>query len=67
MEQHKKPPIGAKPAKIYIPERIKELAEAIVRFTEHERIGKDKEVSKLIMEWSTEIQGHCNTLDKLMD
>lgn len=50
-EKYKKPPLGTCPSWYVIPKRIKELSDAISRFTEHERIGKDEEVTSAIREW----------------
>ena len=65
--QNDKPPIGASPSWYVLPHRIKELADAISRNTEHPRIGNDKEVTKCIKQWATEIICQCETLDKLQD
>lgn len=62
-----KPPIGVSPASYLLPNRIKDLANAISRYSEHERIYVDKEVNKIIREWATEIIGVCDTIDKLID
>ena len=67
MSQYEKPPIGVRPSWYAIPARIKELADGISRYTGHERIGTDKEVTQVIRGWACEIMCHCNTLDKIQD
>ena len=62
-----KPPIGPSPNWFVIPSRIKELSDSIARYTDHERIGSDKQVTQVIREWATEIICHCDTLDRLQD
>ena len=62
-----KPPIGASPEWFILPRRIKDLADGISNYTEHERIGSDKEVTELMRKWATEIICHCDTLDRLQD
>ena len=62
-----KPPIGASPEWYILPHRIKDLSDAISRYTEHERIGSDKEVTSVMRKWATEIICHCDTLDRLND
>lgn len=64
---YNQPPLGVSPSWFVIPHRIKELADAISRYTEHERICKDKEVSSVIRQWAVEIENHCDTLDKIQD
>lgn len=66
-EKYKKPPLGTCPSWYAIPKRIQGLSDAISRFTGHDSIGKDKEVTMAIREWAVEIICHCNTLDKLQD
>lgn len=61
----KKPPIGASPSWYVIPNRIKELSEAIARYTEHERMGRDLEVTSIIKQWATEINYLCDALDEI--
>ena len=61
----KKPPIGAAPSWYVIPNRIKELSEAIARYTEHERMGIDLEVTSIIKQWATEINYLCDALDEI--
>ena len=62
-----KPPIGANPEWFALQHRIEDLADAISRYTEHERIGSDKEVTAVMRKWATEIICHCDTLDRLQD
>lgn len=63
----KEPPIGVSPSWYVIPNRIKELANAISRYSAHDRICRDKDVTNLIREWAEEITCHCNTVDKIQD
>ena len=49
-----KPPLGVKPAYIVAEDRIKELAEAIVRLSEEGRCHTEK-----IILWAKEIQMQC--------
>jgi len=60
------PPIGVKPAWFVIPERIKELSDAISRYSEHDNIMSDKQVCETMKKWSIEIIGHCDTIEKLL-
>ena len=62
-----KPPIGVRPSWFALPHRIKELADAISRYTEHKRMCTSKEATQLIREWATEIIGMCDTIDKVID
>lgn len=62
-----KPPIGANPEWFALQHRIKYLADAISRYTEHERIVSDKEVTAVMRKWATEIICHCDKLDRLQD
>lgn len=66
MEEYKKPPIGVSPAQYVIPNRIKELSEAISRFAEYENY-RDKEFTNAIKKWAVEIECHCDTLKRLSD
>ena len=63
----KKPPIGVKPLWFVTPNRIKELSDAISRYTEHENICTDNDVTEKIKEWAMEIMCHCNTIQILND
>lgn len=63
----KKPPIGVSPSWYVIPNRIKELANAISRYSEHNRICHDKDITNLIRELAEEIICHCDTVDKIQD
>lgn len=67
MNEYKKPPLGASPSWYIIPKRIQDLTSGIFNFTQHDRIGKDKEVTKFMRLWATEIICHCDTLDMLQD
>lgn len=60
-----KPPIGASPSWYVLPQRIKDLSEAITRYAEHERMGTDFEVTSLIKQWAVEIICQCDALDKI--
>lgn len=60
-----KPPIGVQPSRVAIPNRIKDLSDSISRYTEHEFICSDNNVSEKIKEWATEIVCHCDTIQKL--
>lgn len=62
-----KPPLGAGPSWYVLPKRIKELSDAIGRYTECERMTKDKKVTGLIKEWATEIIRHCETIDRIQE
>lgn len=62
-----KPPIGASPVWYILPNRIKDLADAISRYSEYDRIGNDKSVTAVMRKWATEIICHCDTLDRLQD
>ena len=62
-----KPPIGIRPSWYVLSDRIKEIADGISRYTEHERICIDNDVTDLIKEWSMEIICHCNTIQELND
>jgi hypothetical protein len=61
-----KPPIGARPSWFVIPNRNKELAEAILRYIdfdiEHNSTRNAKEDLELIIKWSTELKMNCETL-----
>lgn len=61
----KKPPIGPAPSWYVLPRRIKDLSEAIARYTEHERMGTDLEITLLIKQWATEINCLCDALDEI--
>ena len=52
-----KPPLGVKPYFIAIPERIRELAEAICRNPETEKVGQ----------WALEIGMHASTLSSMQE
>ncbi len=65
--EYKKPPIGVSPSRFVIPRRIKELSDAISRYSAHYRICHDKSVTNLIREWATEIICQCDTIDKIQD
>lgn len=60
-----KPPLGVSPAWYVLPRRIDELAEAISRYTKHDGIMSNKEVTDLIKIWANEIIGHCETIDRI--
>lgn len=62
-----KPPVGASPEWYILPHRIKDLSDAISRYSESDRIGNDKEVTVVMRKWATEIICHCDTLDRLQD
>lgn len=62
-----RPPVGASPDWCILPLRIKDLSDAISRFSESDRIGNDKSVTKFMRIWATEIICHCDTLDRLQD
>lgn len=64
MDKH---PIGANPSWFVLKSRIQDLSSAIGRYTGHERFQKDKDVTRLIRIWATEIIGTCNTIDKIID
>lgn len=61
----KKPPIGVSPSWYVLPHRIKDLSEAITRYTEHERMGTDLEITSLIKQWAVEIICQCDALDEI--
>ena len=56
-EEPEKPPMGVKPFFIAIPERIRELAEAISRNPESEKVGQ----------WALEIDLHASTLSSMRE
>lgn len=62
-----KPPFGTKSAIFALPDRIKNLADAISRYTNHENIWSDKKITQIIREWATEIICTCDTIDRLID
>ena len=62
---YKKPPIGATPAFIVIPQRIGDLAEHIKLYTEEGDIANNAESTAVVKEWAREIICHCDTMDKL--
>ena len=62
-----KPPLGVTPHWFVLPKRIEELSEAISRYSKHEEITDDVEVTKVIKKWCIEIIGHCDTIDKIRE
>lgn len=65
MQERNKIPIGVSPSWIALPNRINELAQAISRYSEHDKIMCDPEVADIITLWAKEIIGHCETIQKL--
>lgn len=64
LSNYRKPPLGVKPFNIVAGERIKELAEAIARYTDN--MLQDKYISS-IKKWTEEIQELCNMVEYLKD
>jgi hypothetical protein len=60
-----KPPIGASPYWYVQQTRIKDLSEAITRYSEHKVLNKD--YANLIKVWATEIKLCCDTYIKIND
>lgn len=67
MNSYKKPPIGATPAFIAIPSRIKDLASSISRYVEEGDIANNAGSTAAVKEWAREIICHCDTLDRLRE
>ena len=65
MIEQVKPPIGASPAFVVLPYRLKDLADAISRYAEHKDIMDNQEITELIRKWSKEIIGTCDTIDMI--
>lgn len=61
-----KPPIGASPSWFIIPNRNKDLADAISRYSDGNNYF-DKEHLELIKKWALEIVGNCETGIKIAD
>lgn len=60
-----KPPIGASPSWFIIPNRNKDLADAISRYSDGTYF--DKEHLDMIRNWAVEIVGNCETGMKITD
>lgn len=62
------PPLGVKPDFLVIPERNKELAEAVIRYCEYSECShmeiKNFELMKRL---AIEIAGNCNTQIKILE
>lgn len=65
MAKNYQPPIGVSPTWFVITRRIDELSQAISRYSKHERMGNDEEVTRLIKAWSREISMLCDVLDEV--
>jgi len=64
MTDYLKPPIGVSPEWYVIPRRIKELSEALVRYSEfyeqcHNIIRNEEEIFKLMRSWALELAMLC--------
>ena len=61
------PPLGATPSYIELPSRIDALSKAISRYSNHQELRTNTEVTKSIKVWALEIVGHCDTIEKLRE